>query len=359
MHAAKPSVQLTRKEKNDLKRVYFNASNPASYGGIYKLAQETNLHPKKVSSWLKQQWAYTLHKPLRKKFERRKYVSRGINYQWQADLMDMQKYSRENNGFRYVLIAIDIFSRQAYAMPVKSKNGQEIASAFDLMLQDVRPTYLQTDLGLEFFNAHVKKVLDKYNVELFSVYSEKKAALVERLIRTVKEKLSRIFTHQGNYKWIDALPQVLKGYNNSYHRGLKHVPSLVNKTNETDVWIKQYSNLVKGKESKFNIGDCVRISKNKKIFDKGYLQNWTDEVFTISHVNTKYTPTLYSLTDSDGEEIKGSFYAHELQLATNEDYRIERVIHIKTINGKKQALVKWLGYTEPTWINYDAIQTIK
>lgn len=355
-----PAVKkLTVKERNELKRIYYDESNPASYGGIKKLASATNLHPKNVSDWLNQQWTYTLHKPARKTFPRRKYVSRGINYQWQADLMDMQKYSRENDGFRYVLIAIDIFSRKAYAMPVKSKKGEEIARSMDILLQDVKPTYLQTDLGLEFYNIHVKSVLNKYDVELFSVYSENKAALVERLIRTIKERLFKIFTHKGNYRWVDVLPHVIDAYNNSYHRGLKHIPSLVKKTNETDVWIKQYATLVSGnnKKSKYKVGDKVRISKNKRLFTKGYLQNWTDEVFTISDVNTKYSPILYSLTDFNGEQLKGSFYEYEIQLAVTDTYRIERIIRTKTVNGKKQALVQWVGYKDPTWINYDSIES--
>lgn len=358
MHAAKTTHHhLTQREKSELNKVYYDESNPASYGGIHKLAKGTNLHPEKVSTWLNQQWAYTLHKPLRKKFPRRRYVSRGLNNQWQADLMDMQKYSRENSGYRYILIAIDVFSRQAYAVPTKSKNGPEIAKALETILKDVQPKYLQTDLGLEFYNSHVKKVLDKKNVELFSVYSEKKAALVERLIRTIKEKISRIFTRQGNYRWVEVLPRVMEAYNDSYHRGLKHIPSLVTKTNEVDVWIKQYSDLVKGTEPMFKIGDRVRISKNKKLFEKGYLQNWTDEVFTISNVNTKYKPALYTLTDSNDETIKGSFYAKELQLATTDAYRIERVLRVRTNKGRKEALVKWVGYNDPTWIDYKSIQS--
>lgn len=358
MPVVKKSRRLTQKEKTKLKKVYYDVSNPASFGGVHKLAEQTKIHPNQVSQWLKNQWAYTLHKPAFKKFRRRKYVSRGINHQWQADLMDMQKYSRENNGFRYVLIAIDIFSRKAYAMPVKSKHGTSIALAFDSLFEDTRPNYLQTDLGLEFYNTNVKQVLDKYNVELFSVYSENKAALVERLIRTLKEKLFRIFTHQGNYRWVDALPKVLEAYNNSYHRGLKHIPSLVNKTNEVDVWIKQYSDLVKGKEAKFKVGDKVRISKNKKIFDKGYLQNWSDETFVVSSVNTKYYPILYTLVDLNNEEIKGSFYKEELQLATTDTHRIERIVRVRNVKGRKEALVKWIGYSEPTWIDYNAINPI-
>lgn len=351
---------LTRKEKQDLKKIYYDASNPASYGGIKKLSQVTNLHPEKVSKWLNQQWTYALHKKARKKFPRRKYVARGINYQWQADLIDMQKYSRENEGNRYILILVDIFSRRAYARPIKSKRGPEIAEKMESVFSDAKPKYLQTDQGLEFYNSHVKALLDKNNIELFSVYSENKAAIVERLIRTIKEKLFKIFTNKGSYRWLEALPNVIYAYNHSYHRGLKHIPSLVNKNNETDVWVKQYSDLVKGKNPKFKTGDRVRISKYKRVFEKGYLQNWTDEEFLVSNVNTKYNPVMYNLVDTDGEEIRGSFYAHELSKVDNPEkmYRIEKVLRTKTVNGRKLSLVKWVGYSRPTWINYNEIKSV-
>lgn len=354
------SIVLKPTEKEKLKKIYYDASNPASYGGIEKLSQAVNLPRNKVSKWLNQQWTYGLHKRVRKTFPRRKYVTRGVNEQWQADLMDLQKLSRENSGYKYILIMIDIFSRKAYAHPVKTKSGPEIADAMEVIFSEAKPKYLQTDQGLEFYNRYVKRVLDNLNIELFSVYSENKAALVERLIRTIKEKLYRIFTRQGNYKWLNALPDVIHAYNNSYHRGLKHIPSMVNSENETDIWIKQYSDLKEGNNPKFNIGDRVRISKQKRLFEKGYLQNWTDEEFIISNVNTKYSPILYTLTDLDGEEIKGSFYAHELLKVDNPQqmHRIEKVLRTKIVKGRKLALVKWFGYTKPTWINFNELKPI-
>lgn len=362
MPAVRKSLpRITQKQKRELSKVYYNASNPASYGGINRLAEETQIHPSLVENWLSQQWSYALHKPVRKRFNRRRYVARGINHQWQMDLIDMQKYTRENSGYRYILIAIDVFSRQAYAQAVKSKQGQEIARALELMFEEVHPRIVQSDLGLEFYNSHVGAVMAKYDIELFSVYSENKAAIVERLIRTIKERLFRIFTHQSSYRWVDVLSKVISAYNNSYHRGLKHIPSLVNKTNEVDIWIKQYSDVVKGTESnaKFAIGDKVRISKNKGIFFKGFTQNWTDETFTITHVNTKYRPTMYKLSDYEGNEIKGGFYEYELSKSNIDEYRIERIIKTKTDkNNKKLALVKWLGYKEPTWIDYNSVHRL-
>ena len=353
-------LRLTERQKRKLNKIYYDVSNPASYGGINRLSKETQIHPALVTKWLNKQWSYVLHKPARKRFPTRRYVTRGLNHQWQMDLIDMQKYSRENAGYRYILLAIDIFSRQAYAEPVKSKRGFEIAQAIERIFleNDVNPLLLQTDRGLEFYNSSVDSMLKKYNVELFSVNSVYKASHAERLIRTLKERLFRVFTRQSSYRWLEILPDVIKAYNNSYHRGLKHVPSKVTKTNEADIWIKQYSDLVKATKTKFKIGDKVRISKYKGIFFKGYLQNWTDEVFIVSEVNTKYKPPMYKLKDYDGTEIEGRFYEYELSKSDIEEFRIEKILRKKTSNGKTMALVKWFGYKEPSWINYDNIHSI-
>ena len=356
---------ISAKEKKKLREIYYNVSNPASFGGVEKLVQKSHLERNKVKKWLNEEWPYSLHKPVRRNFPRRKYVSRGMNHQWQADLVEMQKYSRENQGYRYILTLIDIFSRYAYAVPLKNKTGPVVAAALNTILSSVpeTPKYLQCDQGLEFYNSHVKNLLEKYNIELFSVYSEKKAAVIERFNRTLKEKMFRVFTYRGNYIWHDILSQLVDSYNNSYHRGLKHIPANVNERNETDVWIKQYANLKEGaaastRKAKFKVGDKVRITKHKTIFSKGYLQNWSDEVFTIVGVNRKYYPLLYTLSDSNNEEIKGSFYENELQKVESKIYRLERIIRTRTRNGVKEALVKWIGYKTPTWINYSNITTV-
>ena len=357
-------AQLLHKaaEKKILRETYFNAQHPASFGGVQKLADATQVEPQNVQKWLSQQWTYTLHKPIRKNFQRRKYVARGINEQWQADLVEMQHHSRENHGMRYILFVIDIFSRYTYARPLKTKSGPDVALALESIINEseATPKLLQTDLGKEFYNHHVDSLLSKHNIELFSVHSDKKASLVERVQRTIKERMYRAFTYQGSYKWLDLLPQIIESYNNSYHRGLKHIPSKVNKQNETEVWLKQYSDLKKPTAHKYEIGDQVRIPKSRTIFSKGYEEKWTDELFTISEINSKYKPILYTLTDDNGETLKGSFYAEELQRVDNQEklFRIERIIRTRMNKGKKEALVKWKGYSTPSWINYTQLQSV-
>lgn len=352
-----------QQESKALREIYFNARHPASFGGIEKLADATNIHPKNVQKWLSKQWTYTLHKPIRKNFKRRRYVTRGVNEQWQADLAEMQHYSRENHGMRYILFVIDIFSRYTYARPLKSKTGPDVAAALETIFQEANetPRYLQTDLGKEFYNQHVDALLKRYNIELFSVNSEMKASIVERVQRTIKERMYRAFTYHGTHRWMELLPEIIQSYNNSYHRGIKHIPAKVNKQNETSVWIKQYSDLKKPSTApKFSVGDEVRIHKSRTIFSKGYEEKWTDEIFTITFINDKYSPVLYSLKDHNGETIKGSFYANELQKIDNSEklYRIDKIIRKRYVRGKKQALVKWKGYSEPSWIDISDLQSV-
>jgi len=358
MPAVKKRLQSQKKKEDvHLKEIYFNAQHPASFGGIEKLKNAVpHLNPKTVSQWLGRQWTYALHKPIRRKFPYRKYMSKGVNEQWQADLVEMQPYSRENQGYRYILCVVDIFSRFAYARPLKSKSGIDVAEALESILLKVKPKYLQTDQGKEFYNNHVQSLLQKYNIQLFSVYSDKKAAIVERFQRTLQDRLYKVFTYQGNYKWLQVLPDLIDSYNNSYHRGIKTKPILVKKSNETDVWINQYSQVKEpGKVPKFKIGDVVRIPKHRGVFTKGYIEKWTDEEFTVTSINSKYYPHLYTLTDLNGQVIKGSFYEQELQLVDNPNkmYRIERVLKTRITNGVKEALVKWKGFDEPSWINYN------
>jgi transposase InsO family protein len=343
-----------------LNKTYFNAQHPASFGGIDKLSKATHVSPVETEKWLKEQWAYSLHKPTRQKFPRRKYVSRGLNEQWQADLVEMQHYSVENQGYRYILCVIDIFSRYAYARPLMTKSGPDVAKALSEILDKDKPKFLQTDQGLEFYNQHVKALLEKHDITLFSVYSDKKAAIVERFQRTLQERMYRAFTYQGNHKWVTLLPQLITSYNNTVHRSIKTTPAKVNKKNETDVWLVQYDELQTNAKPKFKVGDRVRIPKQRTIFTKGYIEKWTDEVFIVHEVNTKYKPALYTLKDDDGknEIIQGSFYEQELQLAMGDEYRIDRVMRTRMKGKKKQALVKWKGYTNPTWIDRNQLHAI-
>ena len=122
-----------------------------------------------------------LHKPARRNYQRRKFDMRGIDETWQADLVEMQPYARENKDYRYMLTVIDVFSKYAWAVPVKRKSADNVIAAMKLVLsQDRAPTNLQTDRGKEFYNSSFQNLMKQYKINLYSTYSNLKASICER-----------------------------------------------------------------------------------------------------------------------------------------------------------------------------------
>ena len=122
-----------------LKRVYFDAGNPAGYGGVNSLVKETGLPEKKVKAWLRKQRTYTTHKPARVRYPTRSYVTRGLDHQWQADLVEMRPYASVNQGYHYLLTVIDMFSRYAMVRPLKRKTPNEVIEAFRSIFAEETP----------------------------------------------------------------------------------------------------------------------------------------------------------------------------------------------------------------------------
>ena len=348
-----------------LENLYYDAGNPAGFGGVNRLVKPSGLKQNQVVRWLKRRRTYTTHKPVRKRYPTRHYVTRGIDAQWQADLVEMQPYAKENQGNHYLITVINTFSRYAWAVPLKRKTPEEIIAALRYIFDKDgrRPRYLQTDEGTEFENRKVRHFLAEYGIEQFSVKSQFKAALVERFNRTLKTKMWRIFTHRGNYYWLDILPHLVDAYNQSVHRSLGCAPAEVTKDNEVNLWLHQYRHVKKPsttKRTKFQVGETVRISKAKGLFEKGYKPNWSEEVFTVHAINKKYLPFTYQLKDSQGKIIEGSFYDYELQAVdvSNQVYTVERILRTRGKGRYKQYLVKWLGYNETSWINQADFQRL-
>ena len=327
-----------------LKELYYNPKHSAGFASIAKLAKASGLSEAKVKTWLKAQPTYTLHKQARKTYPTRAYIVHDIDEQWQADLADVSLIAKKNRGFHFILTVIDLFSRYAWARPLKTKHGAGVAAAFKSIFEEGRfPQRIQTDQGKEFENKHVRDLFKDYGIELFSVKSAYKAAVVERFNRTLKTRLWRYFTANVTQKWTDVLQDAVTAYNHSVHRIIRKAPIDVTSTNVDEV---RDVNAKRKKAPRgrmdIAVGDKVRISKVKSVFAKGYLPNWTEEIFTVSAINTKHTPTMYTLKDYNGEEIEGSFYRYEIEPVIQEDdvYMVEKIIRRQQRHGERWVLVK-------------------
>ena len=298
----------------DLKKFYLDPKFPGSYSGAYKFYQEVkNIHPKvtlkKVNEFLKSQDAYTLHKRTRKPKFRRTLVFKPRDL-WQIDLLDMQKYSKENDGYRYICVIIDCFSRYVWVKPLKNKTGKATVKALALLLMNERPKLIQADQGTEFFNRDVKRMLEAFGPKLYHTYTDKKAAIVERVQRTLRGRLGRLFTKRGNFKWIDKIDDIVTAYNNTHHSSIKMKPADVDEEHIANIFFNSLPNLKK--TIKFSNGDRVRILIKKNQFAKEFEKSWSEEIFKIKRIQNT-NPITYLIEDLEGEDIIGGFYTEELQ----------------------------------------------
>ena len=209
---------------------------------------------------------------------------------------------------------------------------EEVTRAFqEIFALGCKPQRLQTDEGREFDNRHVQRLLNNENIRFFTVKSQFKAAVCERFNRILKSKMWRYFTRRGSYRWVDILPLLMTAYNASVHRSIGMASNNVTPQVEHNLWTRQEAKglqkvTAREPEARFQVGDEVRLSKVKAKFEKGYLPNWTEEIFTVSRVLNN-VPVQYKVKDYRNEEIIGPFYGAELQKVVKpEQYAIERVI---------------------------------
>ena len=152
-----------------------------------KKSSGTGIKNKNMSD---QQIAEELHKPIIRKFRKRKVQSSFIDNIWSADLADMQLISKFNKGFRFLLCVIEIYSKYAWFIPLKDKKGITITNAFQQILKESnrKPNKTWVDKGSEFYNKSMKSWLGKNYIEMYSTHNEGKSVVAERFIRALKNK---------------------------------------------------------------------------------------------------------------------------------------------------------------------------
>ena len=249
-----------------------------------------------------------LHKPIINKFNKRKVYSQFKDNILGVDLADMQSLSRKNKGIKYLLCAIDLYSKYAFVIPLKDKKGISIVNAFNKIIKqsERKPNKIWVDQGGEFYNSVSKKWLSDNDIIMYSTYNEGKSVVAEKFIRTLKNKLYKHMTDTGKNVYYDVLDDVVNKYNNTKHSTIKMKP--IDVKDNKKVYIGEHNE----KDSRFKVGDRVRISKFKNIFAKGYTPNWSKEIFIVDKINDT-VPYTYNIKDLNDEEIIGSFYNRELQ----------------------------------------------
>lgn len=302
--------------------IYYDPKSPAGFSTCNRLYQfirqnhNKNVSKAIITEWLRKQPTYTLHKNRRVRFKRNYYNITNMDDLWEMDLIDMQKFSRFNKGNRFILAVIDCFSKYAWCIPIKRKTPVEIINGFDQIFGSSlrRPVKIQSDKGREFCNHAVKKYFQQKNITFFTTRDPAiKAAICERFIRSIKGLVYKYLTFTKSKNYIDALESLTFLYNNRYHTTIGRKPCDVSEMNVLDVWNFMEKKRIKSCNiPRLCVGDVVRVSNPKTVFEKGYTPNWSEEKFSVVKVHRR-KPVIYNIKDESDCIINGNFYESEVQ----------------------------------------------
>ena len=308
-----------------LRALYNDLKSPSSFSA-------------KLHDFLRQHKTHSLNRRIVKRvFPRRKIVARFPYQFWMADTINYLKFKTVNNHYAYIMVIIDCFTRKLWALPMKHVNGKDTLEVFETVFDSIDnnyPRHLVTDAGTEFFNKLMEKFFKSHNVNHFTTptRSPSKASMAERVIRTLKTRISRYMQLTKKNRWIDALSQLVVNYNETPHSSLPNrlTPNAVNysKSNQNVITRTAFLKLKKARlhrhRPRLHIGDRVRVLLKKKTFDKGYARSWSDQIYVIEKVFGAgtvfyYRISRYDADDDDNDDnpkrlMPGIYYYYQLNL---------------------------------------------
>ena len=312
-----------------LKKIYYDPSSPGGFRGPEALWQEAKLQipqlkKDQVYDFVQRLKPYTKHQQYRGVKKYRKVYSKRARYLIQMDLLDFRQYAGENDGRNYVLCAIDAFTKKLWTFPLKTKSAVEVNREIFFFLMRERPEKIQTDQGTEFLNATLRATESRMDppIQHYHTWSIKKASIVERVQRTLRNRLGKIWEKNGNHRWIDVLAAITESYNNSVHRSIGMKPNDVGPEHHQLIYNRLYPTptpeqaIKDAKEARklkqrFRVGDYVRLLEYRTVFRKESDVAWSHDVFRINRVISSI-PVTFRVEDLDGETIKGGWYSRQL-----------------------------------------------
>lgn len=314
---------------------------------------------------------YTLHREYKQPKRYNPYFVHGRREQVQADLIDISLIHARNDGVKFLLLLIDIFTKKIWVYPLRNKAAASVKAALINWLNDlrVRPKILKTDRGLEFTARPIQQLLQSRGVEWQAAYGTLKACIAERVNKTLQILIYKYMTQNETTRYIDVLPRLVTTYNRRPHRTLEGMtPNMAdlprNENRIRTILLAKYAETARWRRDRlpFSVGDVVRIKTEPKKLSsssRAYALQFQGEHFTIIRINRTLPVAMYYLRSSDtGELIKGGFYANELQRHRGQTYMVERVLRGPVMRqGRMQVFVKW-RYFGPRWNSWIPVENV-
>lgn len=279
---------------------------------------------------------------------------------WQSDLVYLPNFISENGGYKYLFCLMEVFSRKLFVKLLKNKDTNSVLEAFSHIHKEiaVNPKILYVDKGGEYTNKKFKDYCSANNIKIVFALNDTKAPHIERCQRTLQGILYRMMEENQTKQYLPFIDDAVKLYNSRVNRTTGFSPN--------DAYLDENSAAVREnlekhyikkvnlrKKPKFKVGDTVRISLKRKVFERGYEPKFSEEVFKIRKVYTNLPQPRYSVTSFDGQEkVQGTFYEREITKAAHQDYKIEKILKTRKRGKIKEHFVKWLGYSDAhnSWV---------
>ena len=350
--------------------LYYNFRLPSALASVQKLysAASKSQRPR-VKQWLRTQKLYTATFPRGRNFVMNPYLPMAKNMTWELDLAVMDNIKEHNQPFRYILVAVDIFDKYCWAEMMEKKTMEETTQAFSKILDRAYPRVpriIRCDSDGAFLGATFQTFAKARGIKIKPAGGSVKAAIVERLIRTIKAKLYRIFYFRGIFKYTDILQKVVDTYNKTRHSSIGLAPAEVTHKDTFNIWHQNYMQHVAHSipPPKFKVGDYVRLSviRASRLLERGYLQAYTNEIFRVVRVQTKHATgllprPLYHVKDLKGEPISTGCYAEEMVLVSFKPNaggeQVEKIVSHREVGKRKdlQFEVKFEGSEKTRFVS--------
>ena len=377
-----------------LSRRFYDPKSPGSFTSVSKLHAVIKREGRydipldRIKKWGEGQDILSLHKATgRKPLQYRKIVAPGSNHLWDTDILVLSgtRFRKANEGYSYILVTVDVFSRYCRARALKTKGAKDVSEAFADILEKsrIKPRFIRSDRGKEYENVLVKNLFIREGIKHYFCTTETKASFSEALIKTLKRKLFQTFQKRNHYGYIHDLQDIVSSYNRTVHSAIGRPPYDVSARNEKEVWFYQYVtnsdhykktllNSLRRTERKkkrpifkYRLGDTVRVAYfARKPFTRAYDQLFSGEIFTIRDRKVAGGIPLYYLNDYAEEKVEGNFYDSELtrvDLDPEAYFKIEKVLKTRKRNGVTENLVKWQSWPSKynSWVEARTIKHLR
>jgi hypothetical protein len=276
----------------------FKEYNFPSLNKFYQILKDKGLKytRKEIKEFIDNQNVNQVHSNVVERRSNQLYITANEpNEIFQIDLLDYQKYSTTNKGFKWILICVDVFTRKAFAEPVKSKTSTLTKIAFENIVNQAKPKVVFHDEGNEWKGQFLQFVNEK---DIINVDSNSKnhhaLGIIDRFSKTLKNIIAKFMTNNNNTQWVNILPNIIKSYNNSPHSTIfDYTPNSIEQDEEKLIEVSTLNidkqiinnNIIKKKLNNIKVGDSVRTKIKKGTFDKGYEITFSKEVFKVEEIN--------------------------------------------------------------------------